>query len=545
MIQKKMAAAVLCLVLSCATGETAEIAQEIDEKISVAENSEKTVSLSLAESIDLALSTDERIDGAEASRESAKWGLSAARRATGLNFGWNSRAVKIGGNDYDSAKQAHELYGNPHRVSNISVAGYVNGDLNEPVLSLQSGTVGAYAMNNTFSNSWALTVPIYTGGQLEGRIDASRYQLNQADLTLENTRQQVRYDAAEAYANLLHRRNLERVAEESVKMAEKQLRLINDQYVEGAVARADVLLMEVRLANYRQNLMTAKTAVKNAMSVLASLVGISQDTKIFPADIFTYEPYKKNLSECEEYALLHRPDGLAADYAVKVAEAQKDVANAGYRPKVSGTVERNISGNSPFRKERNSNWSAGVSISWSLFDNGVTEANVRQADSAIDTSVATATRIKKNIRLETRTAFFNMKSAEENLKLAAAAVKQAEKSHEIAQVRYEEGVDILLTVADAQERLTQARSNYFTALYQYNLYRATLEKAMGVPVEFDPALYVEAENNGESASNARKKAAVIENEAEKFVDKPFSTKENDNETEKKESPNEKFSFAAK
>ena len=75
-----------------------------------------------------------------------------------------------------------------------------------------------------------------------------------------------------------------------------------------------------------------------------------------------------------------------------------------------------------------------------------------------------------------------MKTAEDNIKAAAAAVKQAEESYTIAQVRYEEGVDILLSVADAQEKLTQARSNYSTALYQYNLYRATLEKAMGIPV---------------------------------------------------------------
>ena len=42
---------------------------------------------------------------------------------------------------------------------------------------------------------------------------------------------------------------------------------------------------------------------------------------------------------------------------------------------------------------------------------------------------------------------------------------QAEESYKIAQVRYEESVDILLSVTDAQEKLTQARTNYYTALY--------------------------------------------------------------------------------
>jgi hypothetical protein len=117
-----------------------------------------------------------------------------------------------------------------------------------------------------------------------------------------------------------------------------------------------------------------------------------------------------------------------------------------------------------------------------------------------------------------------MKTAEENIHAAAAAVKQAEESYMIAQVRYEEGVDILLSVTDAQEKLTQARSNYSTALYQYNLYRATLEKAMGVPVGFDAALYAEAERKGAAANSALQASAVKDspvkekNDTEKVLD---------------------------
>lgn len=500
MIKAKQVFAALCLGLSCTatvaaaadeTGAEAAAAEMAQDISSGGEHSEAAVHLSLADSIDRALTADERIEGAAAEREQAKWGLSAARRAKGPSIGWQSTAMRIGGRDYEAAQEAHDLYGDPHQVTYTAVSGYVAGNPNYPVLSQQTATIGAYAMKNTFYNSWSLTVPLYTGGRLEGQIDANRYQLDRADLTLEDTRQQVRYDAAEAYANLLHYIDLERIAGESVGMAEKQLQLINDQYVEGAVAKADVLLMEVRLADYRQNQSSARSAVDTAMFKLASLVGLPQETVIYPTDVFTYEPYPKAMAECEAYALAHRPDGLAADYAVKAAEAQKDAAKSGYRPTLSGVVERSMTGNSPFRQERSSNWSAGVSLSWNVFDNGVTEANVRQAKAAIDQSLAAAERAKKNIRLETRTAYRQMKAAEESLRLAAAAVKQAEESHLIAQVRYEEGVDILLTVADAQERLTQARSNYCTALYQYNLYRAALEKAMGTPVELDVTPYAD------------------------------------------------------
>lgn len=469
---------------------------------------EGPVRLSLAESIGLALDTDETIEAAEASRKAARWDLSAARRAKGPSITWNSQAYRIGGRNYRSARMSHAKYGNPHRET-VPV-GYVMGQI--PVLATQ--TVGSYGYSNTFANSWGLSIPLYTGGQLENQIALNRYRLNQADLTVENQRQQTRYKAAEAYANLVHRENLARIAREAVNMADMQLRFISDQFSEGAVAKADVLLMEVRRYNYRQNLVNAESAAEVARSTLARVVGLPRGTVVEPTDAFTYEPYPRDLAECEDYALANRPDGLAAEYAVKAAEAKKEAAKAGYRPQIKGVAGQSIASNEPFRSERSNSWEAGISLSWSLFDNGVTRANVGSAKAAIEQYEAEARRVKKNIVLETSSAYTEMKAAEANIREAAASVAKAEESYMIAQVRYEEGVDILLSVADAQERLTQARSNYSTALYQYNLYRAALEKAMGMPVGFDAAVYDEAAQMGASADKALEQAEKFLQEEE-------------------------------
>ncbi len=456
-----------------------------------------TVHLSLAESIRMALDTDESIESSAAQREAAWHNLRALRRSKGPVVSWTSQAYRIGGRNYKSANEAHDEYGDPHSSDTRPV--YVSGGV--PVLGSPL-SVGSYAYRNTFANSWSLTVPLYTGGQVEGQIDVGRYQLNRADLTTENTRQTVRYAAAEGYANLIHLENLARVAREAVAMGNTQMNLIQAQFEEGAVAEADLLMMKVNIANDRQNLVNAEKQVDVAKSTLASIVGLPQDTDVEPLDIFTYEPYDKDLAACEAYALEHRPDGLAADYNIKAAQAQKDTAKAGYRPKVSAVAGQSIAGNTPFRSERSNAWEAGLNISWNIFDNGVTAESVQQADANIRAYEAEARRVKKAIRLETRTAYLNMKAAEQNIQETAVAVKQAEDSYVIAQVRYEEGVDVLLGLTDAQDKLTRAKQNYMTALYQYNLSRAALEKAMGVPVGFDALRYAAAEKKGATAEQA-------------------------------------------
>lgn len=468
------------------------------------------VRLTLADSINMALASDEEIESAEAQREASEHAFNAARRSKGPAVNWSSQAYKIGGRDYEALNDAYDTYGSPHTVTETTVIGYVMDMPDLPVISEQTVTVGSYAYHNTFANSWNLTVPLYTGGQLEGRIDAARYQLNRADLDTENTRQEVRYNVAEAYANVIYRENLALVAQEAVDKGNTQLELINAMFEEGAVAEADLLMMKVNIANYQQALVSANADVEIAKATLATAVGLPQDSDIEPVDMFSYEPYYKTLPECESYALEHRPDGLAAEYDIKAAEAQKNSAAAGYRPQVSAVGSQSIASNRPFRSERSNAWSLGLSLSWNVFDNGVTAENVRQAEAMVSAYDAAKRKIRKSILLETRSAYVQMKAAETNIATTKTAVQEAEDSYTIARVRYEEGVDGLLPVTDAQDKLAQARSNYQTALYEYNLSRSMLEKAMGVPVKFDAKRYRELTMTGTSANRAEREASLYQ-----------------------------------
>ena len=228
-----------------------------------------SVHLTLDESIRMALATDAGLEASDAQREAAWHSLRAAWRSKGPVISWNSQAYRIGGRNYESANDSHDAYGDPHAGDVSSV--YTTGGglvVGSPV------SVGSYAYHNTFANSWNLTVPIYTGGQLEGQIAAGRYQLNRADLNTENTRQAVRYAAAEGYANLIHLENLAEVAREAVERSNTQLDMIQAQFEEGAVAEADLLVMKVNISNDRQNLVNAKKQVEVAKSTLASIVGL-------------------------------------------------------------------------------------------------------------------------------------------------------------------------------------------------------------------------------------------------------------------------------
>ena len=168
-----------------------------------------------------------------------------------------------------------------------------------------------------------------------------------------------------------------------------------------------------------------------------------------------------------------------------------------------------MTGEGAFKADQNKeNWAAGIHLEWDIFDNNVTSTRVAQAKSAQRKAESLARENLETIRLEVHNAYTNLKIAEENIKITSEAVEEAKEKFLIAQVRYDEGEDTNLPVMDAQEKLTRAQVNYFDALYSYNMNKAQLEKAMGIPIEIDAAIYFDAVANGKNATKALEKSAV-------------------------------------
>ena len=215
-----------------------------------------------------------------------------------------------------------------------------------------------------------------------------------------------------------------------------------------------------------------------------------------------------SLSDCTAYALENRADAAMADYAVKQAESARKAAKAGYRPQVSASISKGLSNENLVSKKISDQWTAGISASWNIFDGGITDAQVHEADAALTRAKEIAAQTREQIQLDVQQYFLELHAAEKNIGTTQASVSLAEENYKIAQVRYAAGVGTNLDVMDASRKLTEARSNYFTALYNYNTAKASLDRYMGVPVEIDVVRYVESEGEGKTAKQSREDAAL-------------------------------------
>jgi outer membrane protein TolC len=88
--------------------------------------------------------------------------------------------------------------------------------------------------------------------------------------------------------------------------------------------------------------------------------------------------------------------------------------------------------------------------------------------------------LEETIRFEVRQAILNLSEARESLLSQEKNVEQAQESLRIAELNFSEGLATTLDVSSAQAALTQAKTNYSQALYDYVVSLAELDKAMGM-----------------------------------------------------------------
>lgn len=458
-----------------------------------------TLELDLEETIQRALLTNPSVKIAESQRKEAKADYSAAKSARGISISLN----------HDSSR-----------------GGYADNQYDVVADAFLGKRIG-----NSHSNSITASLPIFTGGELQGQIGQAKANYRSMLSAEEQAYNEMKETATTGYFNMLNATNMKALRQESVDRLQAHLDNVIAQYNVGIVARADVLRSEVELANAKQDYITASNEYDVAEATLNNIIGTPLGTTLLLKDRLQYEPYENDMAYCLAYSEQHRPELKQAEYAIDSAEAALVVARSGHMPKINavagnywgGTDESNWPG------DDNDHWSVGVTASMNIFDSGVTWSKIHAAQEALVQAKENQRQIKDNVELEVRTDYLSMREAEKRITTAQVAVASAEEDYHIAVVRYQAGVGTNIDVMDAQEALTQAKTNYYQALYNYNTSKAALNTSMGVGVPVpEPRNFPEpAEDTAAQAADAQSAgtdaAAQTENAADDSVQAPANT----------------------
>lgn len=307
------------------------------------------------------------------------------------------------------------------------------------------------------SASWELDL----FGRVSQQKEAAKatYQANIAELR--GAYVSVASEVALAYMQLRGAQHRLNVAKQNLENQEETYELSKALVDGGSGSELDIARAEAQFELTRATIPPLEAQIKGIINRLSVLTGqppntldswLKQEKSLpsVPPSIAVGDPAEM---------LRRRPDVNQAERLLAASVAQYNVQAADYFPRVSFLGSLGFVATSFGNLFSGGALSAvvGPSISWAAFDLGRVDARVDAADTETQARLAIYQRTVLQALEEVSTAMSDFSREEERRRRLTSAARASAKAAQLANQRYEAGMDNFLDVLDAERRLLEAQ----------------------------------------------------------------------------------------
>lgn len=330
---------------------------------------------------------------------------------------------------------------------------------------------------NNFRTSVSVRAPIFDQLQTRSRISRAKIERSKADLQIETDSQKLRFDVIKTYFGAILADELLKATDASVRSAKENSRKTQDFVNVGMVAESDSLVANVELANVEQQRLEAQSAVVTTRAALNIAVGERPATKYELVGNLQerYFPVEEQ-SELVRIALDQRPDYKQVLLAVKDSGEKTLSLRNQKLPRVEAFG--NFGYSSPYIANGSSDYTVGLSVSYTLFDPG-RKSRIEQSVLSENVAASEKDRLEDQITLEVIAAEQNYRTAGGKIRVSIKAVIQAEEALRILQDRYRSAISTFEAVLHAEAALLRAKHGLLKAKYEYYVSYASILLATG------------------------------------------------------------------
>ena len=316
---------------------------------------------------------------------------------------------------------------------------------------------------------------------------AAKQLVKANDHALEAQRQDSTLRAAQGYFELAKAGALLEVAREALNTSRNYQQQLHVAVGAGVVFKGDELRVKSQSEHYEIALRQALERERVAGAELALILHLDSQVALTPRDSrllpITLFPTNAAMDSLVAQALGTRPELKQTQALLHAARANKDGAVYGpLIPSVSAQAFGGGLGGGPDGGPNNFGAEGDylVGVMWrigpgGLFDSGRVNASKAQ----LATVKLGEAKLKDSITTQVVVSLTRVQSLWAQIALAEQNLATATETLRLTRERKQYGVGIVLEDIQAQQDLTQARSDYFTALAEYNKAQYALNKAVG------------------------------------------------------------------
>ncbi|MDI1472197.1 MAG: TolC family protein [Thermodesulfovibrio sp.] len=330
--------------------------------------------------------------------------------------------------------------------------------------------------SKNYSGQIVLTQTLFDFGRTSLKVDIQKILFDSSIWQDKDTKINTVYTVKEAYFNLLKAKKQRKTAQEVLKQAQRHLDLAKGFYEVGLKPKIEVTKAEVELSNAKLAVISAEKLVRQALLNLKIAMG---DVYMPDFDIKEEDYALRKLDENDaiKVALEKNPQLQSVKFNRQASEISEDLVKKEYFPTLTGTGRYGYSGEDfPL----NRGWSLLFQINFPLFSGWSTTYKLKQAKADVAYYSYKEESIKQQITSQIKNLFVQLKEASQRIETLKEALRQAKENLDLAMARYEVGIGSSIEVVDAIVLYEQINTQYWQAIYDYNVTYASIEKIVGM-----------------------------------------------------------------
>jgi len=297
--------------------------------------------------------------------------------------------------------------------------------------------------------------------------------------TLENARLSAQALLATDYFLIAGSDMQQAVLHDTIEAYQKNLTLTMNRFNGGVASKSDVTLAQTQLYGAQSQSTDLKIARAQDEHAIAVLTG--QPPSMVEIPVLKMTPPPPIPAAVPSVLLERRPDIALNERQVAAANANIGIAEAAYYPTLTlsasaGFLSTNLQTLFTWAART---WSAGPTISQTLFDFGRRAAQVQSAEAEYDSTVAAYRQTVLSAFQEVEDDLASLRYLAEEAQQQAAAVAAAELSLQLELDRYKAGTDSYLSVITTQTIALGDEQNAVAILQRRMTAAVDLIKALG------------------------------------------------------------------
>lgn len=322
----------------------------------------------------------------------------------------------------------------------------------------------------------AVEQPVFDAGLTRLAVQQAEISRGVIDAGRAGSSQDLALRAAQTFIRVLQVEAAERASDAALETAESDRDRARARRDAGLVTEADVLAVEVHLADMRQRAIATSADLEVARIELLEAIGASRQ-----AAVTLVRPSRATeAGEAEALvreAVASRPERREAGLRTDLAANARRTAQAAYLPRVGVQGGWELNGGT-FADQRSS-WVLGAQVQLNVFRGLGDQARVAEARHAEIRADAERERVERRIEVEVRAALARLNAARARELAGQAALAQARESHRIIRDRYDGGLASITDVLRAAEATLDAESRATAAEMDVIFQSVALDRAVG------------------------------------------------------------------